>query len=370
MAGVGLSTAYGILIAMAWLLGLIEAFRSVSSLLSPRIHRCSGPLVSVIIPVRLHSYTLPRLLDSIRKQECINYEVIIIDDRNPLKESIAIKSIAERYGFKYLRINELPVGWAPKAYALYTGYKASEGDVLVFIDADSILLSPHSLAVMRDSALRGGIAGFHPRFRCDTHLCKILATALLGIAHSYSGFHKVMGDKGIAWFYGCCWSITRNLYELLGGHSAVSCSVVEDRDFAIHAKRSEVGINIYRGVYTIATQWHDTITGTMGVVMRIALKHLIEEPLKLIAQSIAALIIYLSPIMLTLTGNMLGLLALLLQITSAAVAARPAGINPIYAIGYPVSSLIVPVALVKLILDKKIEWRGWTLTMGDVKCSL
>jgi len=84
--------------------------------------------LSIIIPTKNEEKYLPKLLRSIRKQTFKDYEVIVADNCSRDKT----KEIAKKYGCKIVK------GGLP-GRARNLGAKAAQGDILLFLDADTEL---------------------------------------------------------------------------------------------------------------------------------------------------------------------------------------------------------------------------------------
>ena len=85
-------------------------------------------MISIIIPTLNEEKYLPQLLESIKKQDFTDYEIIIGDAGSKDKT----REIASQYGCKIVS------GGLP-AVGRNEGAKAAKGDLLFFIDSDSIL---------------------------------------------------------------------------------------------------------------------------------------------------------------------------------------------------------------------------------------
>lgn len=98
-----------------------------------------SPKVSVIVAVRNEETNIATLLEHLLNQSYPKeqYEIIIVDDGSTDDTSDIIKSIAKNEGrIKYLKVDDIPAGWAPKKWALSQGVKMSSGEILLFTDAD------------------------------------------------------------------------------------------------------------------------------------------------------------------------------------------------------------------------------------------
>ena len=85
-------------------------------------------MLSIIIPALNEEKYLPRLLDSIKKQSYKDYEIIIADANS--KDNTG--KIAKKYGCRIVK------GGLP-AVGRNSGAKAAKGDMLLFMDADSVI---------------------------------------------------------------------------------------------------------------------------------------------------------------------------------------------------------------------------------------
>ncbi len=249
----------GLIVFFVWLYGLKNYIFSTRTILEPMKGYSSGSEnISIIIAARNEQeniYELLTLLTSNIVNEANIYEVVIVDDESTDSTPDIIKKFTLRDNrirlirTDYSRLESF--NWQPKTYALWRGYREARGDILVFLDADTmprdmdtivstILLLLRSDRTREDSR---AIIAFVPRFSCKNILCKATESMYTGIVHSFYGFNRVVNrDDSLAWMYGCCWAIRRKLYEQLGGHRAVKNSIVEDRDFARLAKRRGISI--------------------------------------------------------------------------------------------------------------------------------
>ncbi len=91
-------------------------------------------MLSIIIPTLNEEDYLPLLLESIKKQDFNDYEIIVADAGSKDKTL----EIAKKYGCKVI-VGGLP----PKARN--NGAEVAKGDILLFLDADTVLID-HFLA--------------------------------------------------------------------------------------------------------------------------------------------------------------------------------------------------------------------------------
>jgi glycosyltransferase involved in cell wall biosynthesis len=114
-------------------------------------------MLSIIIPVLNEEKYLPRLLESIKSQSFVDYEIIVSDGGSIDKT----RSIAEEFGTKFLVNTKIKHPSAQRN----NGAAIANGDTLLFLDADSVL-SPDFLVnackEFREQKLKA--AGFYVQF--------------------------------------------------------------------------------------------------------------------------------------------------------------------------------------------------------------
>lgn len=130
----------------------------------PPIRSYSDPLVSVIIPVGSgHIHYLPDALDSLLGQTLREWEVIVIDDTYQLKSNgreinVVLQSefdfsILRRYPFVVFDLASKDTRGA--GGARNTGLKLARAPLVLFLDADDVLL-PNALAEMTRAYIASG----------------------------------------------------------------------------------------------------------------------------------------------------------------------------------------------------------------------
>ncbi|WP_379968048.1 glycosyltransferase [Ectobacillus sp. sgz5001026] len=119
-----------IMIVLSLLIGIL-LFHNITDCTraKPLIH---VKQVSIIMSTRNEERNIERLLQSIKQQMYPCVELIVCDDHSTA-------SIAFSLGAKVIRLPTVPTGWLGKAWGCYNGAKEASGDVLMFVDADTIL---------------------------------------------------------------------------------------------------------------------------------------------------------------------------------------------------------------------------------------
>ncbi len=111
----------------------------------PCVEPETWPTVSVLIPARNEAATLADAVHSLLEVDYPALEIVIIDDRSEDATGEIAEGLArEDARIRRLRIETLPDGWTGKVHAMHGGVAASEGEWLLFTDAD-IHFSPSVL---------------------------------------------------------------------------------------------------------------------------------------------------------------------------------------------------------------------------------
>ena len=100
------------------------------------------PLVSIIIPTYKRSDTLPCAIDSVLAQKYENKEIIVVDDNDPLSDfrrntELVMEKYSQEPSVRYIRHERNKNGSA----ARNTGFRASSGDYIMFLDDDDEFLN-------------------------------------------------------------------------------------------------------------------------------------------------------------------------------------------------------------------------------------
>ena len=202
-------------VAIRWLIGWALVYRLPQL---PDLQVIGEPKVSVLIPARNEEKNLPKLLAAIATQTFQPHQVIVIDDQST--DSTA--AIAHSTGVQVIQTQVLPPGWTGKNWALQTGYEIASGEILIFLDADTEPQPEFLNRLVANVQHLGGLVSVQPYHRTERPY------ELLAILFNLVGLMAVrLGPNGGVAF-GPAMATTRQDYERVGGHHAVSGYVVED----------------------------------------------------------------------------------------------------------------------------------------------
>jgi chlorobactene glucosyltransferase len=192
-----------------------------------------APLISVLVPARNEEANIGVCLESLRKQDYPNFEILVLDDSSTdATADIIARIAAEDSRVRLLHGQPLAPGWAGKTFACHQLALEARGSWLLFTDADTV----HASSMLR----------------------RVLGVALLSRAVLISGFPyqrttsiwQKMALPIMCYFMLLCWMplwllqrsrrnmpsvaigqflfFSANEYRSIGGHEAVKSRIMED----------------------------------------------------------------------------------------------------------------------------------------------
>lgn len=203
--------------AGAW--WLLSDLRTVPN---SRGRRHGSASVSIVIPARDEELTLPMLLDSLDRSTVDVVDIVVVDDNS----RDATASVARTAGATVLPAGTPPPRWTGKAWACDLGVRATRGDLLLFLDADTVLAADALAGLLELHDLHGGLVSvqpFHHVVQPYEQLSSYFnAVSLLASA----AFTRRPGSHPMA--FGPCLLTSRVDYERAGGHTAVRGEILDD----------------------------------------------------------------------------------------------------------------------------------------------
>lgn len=238
------------------LLALYAAFFCVGFLLLFKIPTCKGarsplaanPAVSIIIPARNEEENLPGLLASLASQAPAPDEVIVVDDGS----DDATAAMAREAGAKVIRVHALPPGWAGKPWACWCGAREAHGEVLLFLDADTILEEGGLAKILETYSGKGGVVSVQPYHRMKKAYEELSAFFNIVAVAGLNAF-TIFGDRlPPSGAFGPCMVVGKADYFAAGGHEKVKSEVLEDVAIGRFYRKHGLDVRCYGGRGTIA----------------------------------------------------------------------------------------------------------------------
>jgi glycosyltransferase involved in cell wall biosynthesis len=197
----------------------------------------STPTVSVIVPARNEEACLGACLESLVAQTGISSEIIVVNDASTDRT----REIAQSFPrVRVVNAGPPPSGWTGKNNAMAAGARVAGGDWLLFTDADTVH-RPGSMARAVAEAKQQGAAllSYSPEQEVHGFWEKAVMPVIFAeLAASYRPSRVSDPGSPAAAANGQYILITREAYDGIGGHGAVSNSLLEDVALARAVKSS------------------------------------------------------------------------------------------------------------------------------------
>jgi hypothetical protein len=254
------------LVASLWVIQGIRASIGMARLpwlsdVSP-LSSTSTPMISVIFAARDEAEKLTAALATLLAQDYPSFEVIAVNDRSQDQTpTILYESARTNRNLKVIDIAELPSGWLGKPHALVAGVEQSQGEWVVFTDAD-VHFAPDVLS--RAIALATQ--------RQWDHLTLLTAVEMRGFweiaAISYFALGFVFGNE--PWLtsnprsgryvgVGAFQLVRRDAYEKSGGHRRLRMDVIEDMKVGKLMKAAGFRSGLAVAHDMIRVRWHSGV---------------------------------------------------------------------------------------------------------------
>jgi 4,4'-diaponeurosporenoate glycosyltransferase len=182
------------------------------------------PEISVIIPARNESENLRSLLTSLKNQQVLFKEIIVVDDHSEDNT----KDIARELGVHVLSSKTLPDGWSGKPWACWQGAKDSTGEVFVFLDADTYLEKDAIKSIIRTYIRLGGLVSVQPYHRMKRLYEQLSAYFNIITMAGMNAFNLFRSSSRVTGAFGPCIVCSREDYFSIGGHEKVKGAVLEN----------------------------------------------------------------------------------------------------------------------------------------------
>lgn len=229
------------------------------------------PKISVCIPARNEEKNIGALLKSLVHQQYSNYDIHVLDDQSTDQTADIVQLVAnENQHLKLHRGSEKPSDWLGKPWACHQLSRLSDGQYLLFLDADTVA----------ESTLLRNTASAFDRYKVqmvtvwpkqilltfwEKSVIPLIYYALVTLLPSIYTFRnprwmpKILipyFNTAFAAACGQCIAFERESYQKMGGHESVKNKVVEDVELAKHVKNSGFSMRMFHGVGAISCRMY------------------------------------------------------------------------------------------------------------------
>jgi 4,4'-diaponeurosporenoate glycosyltransferase len=230
-----------------WLLGFLFLFRIFYCKVSDGQHS-KNPGVSIIIPARNEEAGLPPLLQSLEGQLSSNDELIVVNDHSQDNTSL----VGMKAGAKVLESLQAPEGWIGKTWACYQGARAAKGEILVFMDADTVLEKKGLEKIISTYSEMDGVISIQPYHRMQK-LYEQLSAYFNLVMMAAMGAFTILGSyvKPVGLF-GPVMVTKRQYYIDSGGHETTRGEILENMALGSSLKKKGLAVRCLAGKGTVS----------------------------------------------------------------------------------------------------------------------
>lgn len=223
--------------------------------------------VAICIPARNEERTIERCVRSALDQQYPNHRVYVLDDDSTDGTTQILDNLKSEFSDKLtiMQGKPKPQNWMGKSWACHQLSNAAEGDIYLFVDADT-WLEPEAVA-KTVRAMARDVVDFitvWPMQKFGTFwertvipLVYFALLTLLPVRYVYRApkwvpplFRKEAG----ALFAAACgqfMAFKKTVYKEIGGHASVKNEIVEDVELAKNIKSAGYRMNMYHGRKTV-----------------------------------------------------------------------------------------------------------------------
>ncbi len=191
----------------------------------------SSARVSVVVPARDEALTLPDLLASLAAFDAPVREVVVVDDAS----RDATAEVARSAGARVVPAGQPPAGWTGKAWACHVGADVTDGDLLLFLDADTVLATDALAGLLELHAGSGGLVSVQPYHRVvrpHEQLSAWFNVVAVMASAAFTGPRAKAVRSRVPMAFGPCLLTSRSDLATAGGHAAVRSAILDDAALA------------------------------------------------------------------------------------------------------------------------------------------
>ncbi len=251
-----------VLLAVVLVVTLFNA--ATAPMLKKSVGLQNRPRVSVLIPARNEDANIGTCIEGFLSQNYDNFKIYVLDDQSTDRTGTIIEEFGEQYSEVQAICGEpLPAGWSGKNWACHQLSQHADGEILIFTDADN-RPAPNAIAntVAYIQELKLGLLSAFPEKVTITLAEKLVVPVVDMFVYAglplwltyFSRFPSLAAASGL-WI-----AFTREAYQLVGGHQAVSNQIVEDVELSRLAKKRDIRILTSAGTRVVSCRMYQSFS--------------------------------------------------------------------------------------------------------------
>ncbi len=334
------------------------------------------PRVSVVIPTRNEEIDLPGTLDGLLAQDAAGLEIVVVDGGSTDRS----REVVAARGPRVRGIEEapLPAGWVGKNWGCWNGALATEGEWILFLDAD-VRCAPAAVRTVVDwaEAERADLVSISPAVEMGGFWERLVLPFFIQTVLTYFRAPRTNRDTSrSAIANGQFLLVRRDVYRRLGGHAAIRGYVLEDIELARRFRAAGARLRIAHAPALATTRmYRDRREMFEGLLKNI---HGTEFSAPRLVGGFAGLVgLYLLPLgvlplgllagspLLAAVGGFLWLALFGKHVGFARGVGAPAAYGLLYPLAVGYYLVLVSTSLLRGLRRRPIEWKGRSYELLD-----
>lgn len=229
------------------------------------------PSVSVIVPARNEERHLEEALSSLLNLDYPAYELVVLNDRSTDRTGEILARMAQVYPqLRVTHITELPPGWLGKNHALAQGAKMSSGELLLFTDADIVMVPDtlrRTVAYLQSQPLDH--LAVLPEIQTPSLALSLFMNAFSIYFALYARPWRASNPKSAAFIgIGAFNLIRRSVYEQIGTHQAIALRPDDDMKLGKLVKKFGFRQAAGNGLGLVCLEWYGSLRELVQGLMK------------------------------------------------------------------------------------------------------
>ena len=252
----------------------------------------SPPFLSVIVAARNEERDIEQAIQSLLDLEYEPLQLTIVDDRSTDRTGEILDRLAERFPrLNIVHLDELPAGWLGKNHALQLGAERSDGEWLLFTDAD-IVFEPTSLSRAVWWAEQHGVdhLAAAPDIRVDGYMLNAFVATFVVFFNAYFQPWRARDPKSRAFIgIGAFNLVKASAYAAVEGHRRLKMRPDDDVKLGKVLKVAGFRQDILIGADMISVRWYASIAELIGGLEKNAFAGVEYNPITVVGSSLMIL---------------------------------------------------------------------------------